>query len=157
MTARDLLGRVLISAVAAEVGILPIIIDLSPSHVFNPGWPAHARLHGVWLLASGGLMALVALYLTWFYRANRVVAVTMAGVLLGIILGGFFAAVATAPLYGGQIVDSADAAVMAQDMIVGIPANLFVFSVAAIILAIGVLLAMRAARATASAPSAAAP
>jgi hypothetical protein len=148
ITVRDLLGRVLMSLAAAEVGVIPLLIDLGPSHIYNPAWPAHARFHGVWLLASGGLLSLVALYLIWFQRDNRRYAITMAGVLLGAILGGFFASVATVSMYGGGIlVDSAAAAGLPDASASGgIPANVRIFAIALIALVIGVVLARREAR-----------
>jgi hypothetical protein len=151
MTARDLLGRVLMTLTAAEVGVIPFLVDVSPSHIFNAAWPAHARLHGMWLLVTGGLLSLVALYLIWFQRNNRRAAVTMAGVLLGAILSGFFTAVATVSLYGGSIVvDAASAAGLPDgNMTGGIPANVRIFAVALVALVIGLVLAGGAARAAA--------
>jgi hypothetical protein len=151
MTARDLLGRVLMTLAAAEAGVIPLLIDLGPSHILNPAWPAHARLHGVWLLISGGLLSLVALYLIWFQRDNRRSAVTMAGLLLGVLLVGFFTAVATVSMYGGGIlVDSAAASGLPDGGASGgIPANVRIFSVALVALVIGVVLARGAARAAA--------
>ena len=147
MTARDLLGRILMTLTAAEVGIIPFLVDVSPSHIFNPAWPAHARLHGIWLLVSGGLFSLVALYLIWFRRERRRSAVAMAGVLLGGILAGFFTAVTTVSLYGGSIgVDRADAQGLPAANSAGIPGNVRIFAVALLALLIGVVLARGAAR-----------
>ena len=150
MTVRDLLGRILMTLTAAEIGVIPFLVDVSPTHIFNAAWPAHARLHGMWLLISGGLLSLVALYLIWFQRNNRTAAVTMAGVLLGAILAGFFTAVATVSLYGGSIVVDAASAQGLPDggVSAGIPANVRIFGVALIALLIGLVLARGAARAS---------
>lgn len=149
MTARDLLGRILMSLTAAEVGIIPFLVDVSPSHIFNPAWPAHARLHGIWLLVTGGLLSLVALYLIWFRREDRRAAVTMAGVLLGCILAGFFTAISTVSMYGGSIgVDAATATTQglpSADTGTGIPGNVRIFAIALLALLIGVVLARGAA------------
>ncbi len=147
MTNRNLLGRILMSVATAIAAFIPIVIDLSPTHVFNAAWPPHARLHEVWLLATGTLIALVALYLIWFYQNNRALGITLASVLMSCVLGGFFVAAVTAPLYGGTLIDPSTAHMMPnQDMALGIPANVFVFGLAFILLMIGTVIARGATR-----------
>jgi hypothetical protein len=150
LTKQDLLGRVLMSLAAVIAGFLPLSADLNSTHVLNPAWPAHARLHEVWLLTTGGLLAIVTLYLIWFYRENRRSGIIMAGVILICVLGGFFTAAATAPLYGGILVDPVTAPMMAfQDIILGVPANSFMFGLGLLVLMIGMVLAWNASRASA--------
>jgi hypothetical protein len=150
MTSHDLLGRVLMSVGTAIAGFIPLLVDLSPSHVLNPAWPAHARLHEVWLLGTGGSLALVALYFIWFRRGERRFAVTLAAVLVSCLLGGFFIAAATESRYGGVLVDPVTAPMMPnQDMMLGIPLNMFAFAIAWLLLLIGMGLARGASRSSA--------
>jgi hypothetical protein len=66
----------------------------------------------------------------------------LAAVLTACILGGFLVAAATAPLYGGVLVDPATAHLMPNnDRMFGIPANLFAFLLALVILLLGLVLA----------------
>lgn len=147
MTNRNLLGRVFMSVGIVMATFIPLLVDLSPTHVFNAAWPAHARLHEVWLLSTGAMVGLMALYLIWFYRNNRALGIAMASLLMSCVLGGFFVAAATAPLYGGILIDPATAHMMPnQDMAMGIPLNVFVFGLAFILLMIGTVLARRATR-----------
>lgn len=147
MTRRDLMGRVLMSVAIAMAAFIPLKVDLTPTHVFNPAWPAHARLHEVWLLSTGALLGLMALYLIWFYRNDRVLGITMASVLMSCVLGGFFIADLTAPLYGGILIDPATAHMMPNnDMALGIPLNVFVFGLAFVLLVIGSVIARKTAR-----------
>ena len=37
-------------------GIIPIIVDIGPSHLLNPDWDAHARVHEVWRLSTNFLI-----------------------------------------------------------------------------------------------------
>ncbi len=142
MTNRTLLGRVLMSVATATAAFLPLTLDLGHTHVLNPAWPAHARLHGVWLLATGALVGLVALYLIWFYQNNRALGVTLASVLTSCVLGGFFLATATATFYGGSLGDPDSATSIAyHDMTLGIPPNLLIFGLAFMLLLIGKMLA----------------
>lgn len=46
--------------------ILLPVLEIGPSHVFNPDWPGHARLHEVWQLLSNAVFALFAMWLVWW-------------------------------------------------------------------------------------------
>lgn len=46
--------------------ILLPVLEIGPSHVFNPDWPGHARLHEVWQLISNAVFALFAMWLVWW-------------------------------------------------------------------------------------------
>jgi uncharacterized protein DUF6640 len=139
MTGLRAIGRILMTVAALTASVLPIVVDISESHVLNPEWPPHARVHEVWLLSTGAGVGAVALWLIWI-RPHLV----LSAVLTASILGGFLIAAATAPLYGGVLVDPATAHLMPNnDRVLGIPANLFAFTIALIILLIGLPLARR--------------
>jgi hypothetical protein len=126
-------GRILMTVAILVASVLPLAADISHSHLLNPTWPPHARVHEVWLLATGAGVGGVALWLIWMGRQP---------VLAACILGGFLIAAATAPLYGGVLVDPATAHLLPNnDRVFGIPANLFAFSLALVILLIGLPLA----------------
>ncbi len=140
MARKEVVGRILMTVAVLLASLLPIIVDVSESHLLNSAWPPHARVHEVWLLATGAGVGSVALRLIWI-RPQLV----LAAILTACILGGFFVAAATAPLYGGVLVDPATAHLMPNnDRLFGIPANLFAFSLAFIILLLGLALAHRA-------------
>ena len=139
MTGVRAIGRILMTVAALTASVLPVFVDISESHVLNPGWPPHARVHEVWLLSTGAGVGAVALWLIWI-RPQLV----LSAVLTASILGGFLVAAATAPLYGGVLVDPATAHLMPNnDRVLGIPANLFAFTTALIILLVGLPLARR--------------
>jgi hypothetical protein len=140
-TIEGVLGRLMMSIGTLVAGFLPLLVDLSPTHVLNPAWPAHARLHEVWLLATGSLLGLIALYFIWFYRERPRFGIAMGAVLGSVLLGGFFAASATASFYGGVLVDPLTAHLMPnQDRMWGMPLNGFVFGLAWIFLLSGAAL-----------------
>ena len=77
--------------------VLPVL-EISPSHVFSPSWPAHARLHHIWQLAANAGIALLALYLCWL--AGRV---RLASILLLATTASFIIAWITSGMYGGSL------------------------------------------------------
>ena len=122
--------------------VIPIRVDVSESHVLNHDWPAHARLHEVWLLASGAMFGLVALYFIWLFKRDRRLGIAIGGLLLACQLGGFFVAAATADLYGGVLVDPRTAPQMpGNDLMFGFSANLFIFTAGFVLLVLGLFLA----------------
>jgi hypothetical protein len=130
------IGRILMTVAIILASVLPILVDLTETHVLNPAWPPHARVHEVWLLSTGAGVGAIALWLIWRQRQ-----LVLAAVLTACILGGFLLAAATAPLYGGVLVDPQTAHLMPNnDQVLGIPANLFAFSLAFVILLIGLAL-----------------
>ena len=77
--------------------LLPVL-EIRDTHVFNPSWTPHARLHEVWQLTTNAGVALVALWLVW-----RRGAVQLAGLLGLCMIGGALVAHGLAPTYGGAL------------------------------------------------------
>lgn len=103
------MGRILILAICLlPTGVLTPILEIGPTHVFNPDWPGHARLHEVWQLIAHMLLAGFALWLAWARCDMKLAS------LLGLLVNAsFLASVLLAPLYGGtmQHSDGAEIAV----------------------------------------------
>lgn len=78
--------------------MLPVL-EIRDTHVFNPDWPPHARLHEVWQLTTNGGVSLVGLWLVWKRGA-----VQLASVLGLCMIGGALVAHGLAPAYGGALV-----------------------------------------------------
>ncbi|MEL6235038.1 MAG: DUF6640 family protein [Pseudomonadota bacterium] len=112
--------KAVISLATIFYGLVPAIADLNETHLFHPGWSAHARVHGAWFLGFGAGMAGLSLFLTWRRDDARLAAV------IGLLFAAaFWLAYLTSGLYGGSLVD--EGGVEAQ--ILGLDANLAVFSV----------------------------
>lgn len=93
-----------IPAVFLAVG--PLVADLNESHLMNPHWVGHARLHTAWLLATNSFIAILALVPLWRQHSYPMrAAVRLSAMLVGAILLGFFVATATQSLYGGSLTD----------------------------------------------------
>ncbi|MEM1265686.1 MAG: DUF6640 family protein [Pseudomonadota bacterium] len=118
--------KVIVTLVSLVYGIVPAIADLNETHLYNPDWSPHARVHGAWFLFFGAFMAITALYLIWIRN----------DVLLGITIGlcfvaSFWSAVLTASLYGGALVDPNGI----ETRLLGLESNVAVFSVLTLLLA----------------------
>jgi len=92
-------SRVALSLGAAIYGVVVPVLELNATHVWDPTWPAHARLHEVWQLATNSLFAAAALWLVWARRETRAPAAIAA-----IVTGGFFVAYVAREAYGGSMV-----------------------------------------------------
>jgi hypothetical protein len=132
-------SRILITIVTLMYGIIPPLVDLTETHVFHPDWTSHARFHMVWLLATNSGFAILALYLMWMSRLDAQFRIRAGGIIGLIVLGGFFVSALTSSVYGGSLVDP----VGGVPPIMGIDANLFVFSPMLAIVLIGLWLSSR--------------
>ena len=112
--------KVLITLATLVYGIVPAIADLNETHLLNPDWSAHARLHGAWFLAFAAGMALIGLFILW--RRDQLLLPILIGLLFA---AGFWVAVVTAPFYGGALVDENGI----EAVVLGLDANVFTFSV----------------------------
>ena len=72
--------------------ILPIVIDTGQTHLLNPDWDEHARVHEVWRLSTNLFIALVGMYILWVKNY-----LFLAGVLSSCILLGFHIAALSMP------------------------------------------------------------
>lgn len=91
--------RILLLALClAPVAVLTPILEIGPSHVFNPDWPGHARVHEVWQLITNVLLAGLAF---WFAVLRR--DMKMASLLGLLVNSAFLGALLMAPLYDGTM------------------------------------------------------
>jgi hypothetical protein len=119
-------ARILVTIAAAFIAVGPPLADFNASHVLNPLWIGHARLHTVWLVVSNSLVSLVAIGLLWrpFLGSIRS-SVLLGAVLVGAILVGFLVAAATQLAYDGSLTDPNGVTLTAGP----VDANLAAFSV----------------------------
>lgn len=131
-----LAGRILMTMATLIYGVLPPFVDLTETHVFHPEWTPHARMHMVWLLGTNSAIAVLALYFLWLHKANSAFGVRLAGILGLCVFGGFWLSASTASLYGGALSDKDGV-----PPILGMDANIVVFSLALLLLLVGWFLA----------------
>jgi hypothetical protein len=96
--------KIAISFVCMILAIAVPMLEANATHLFNPAWPGHARLHEAWQLLSNAGIALVCLHLAWRGGMAR-----LAAVILMAVTGSFLVAYAAADLYGGSMSGTASA------------------------------------------------
>mgnify|MGYP006255174959 FL=1 len=98
--------------------MLPLIVDTGSTHLLNPDWDAHSRVHEVWRLSTNIFIAVIGLYILWV--SNYLL---LPALLSSCIVLGFFSAIFTMSLYGGVTIGEG----IEEPNPFGIPANIFVF------------------------------
>ena len=110
--------------------ILPLIVDTGHTHLLNPDWDAHSRVHEVWRLSTNIFIAGIGLYLLWISNYSLLPALLSLCIVLG-----FFSAIFTMSLYGGVPIGEG----IDEPNPFGIPANIFVFLTIAIIQSVSLI------------------
>ena len=98
--------------------ILPILVDVNTSHLLNPDWDSHARVHEAWRLSTNFLVFSLGIYLLW--SKNKEI---LAGLLSLCIHLGFVIAAILMPIYGGEPVGEG----IPEPEILMVPFNVFFF------------------------------
>ena len=81
-------------------GIVVPWLEINDTHVFNPEWVAHARLHEVWQLLTNSLLGVFAMWRLWGSNNDRY----LPSVIALLITGGFLVAYMIQGSYGGSMV-----------------------------------------------------
>ena len=91
-------AKILISLGVLVYLVLIPFLEINASHVFNMQWPAHAKFHEVWQLATHIMLGGLALWLTWFKQQ-----VTISACISMAIMGGVLFAHIIEASYGGSV------------------------------------------------------
>tara|TARA_R110002096_G_scaffold432020_2_gene648090 strand:+ start:1726 stop:2133 length:408 start_codon:yes stop_codon:yes gene_type:complete len=73
-------------------------LEINDSHVFNPDWTPHVRIHEVWQLITNSAIGILCLWLLWVKRETQI-----STILSLLITGGFLLAYILQDLYGGSM------------------------------------------------------
>ncbi len=137
MTGQEKIASVLLTLTAIVFGVIPLLVDLSPTHVLHPAWSPHARFHVVWQISMGFMLGLLAVLLIWWPGPQRRLRLKLGSILGCIALGGFVVAALTRGLYGGEFSEPGGVPPVG-----GIDANVLAFTPTIVIQLLGVLLAL---------------
>jgi len=73
-------------------------LDINETHVWNPDWTPHARIHEVWQLITNSSIGFLCLWLVWYKKEVR-----LSTLLSLIVMGGFLLAFFLKDGYGGSM------------------------------------------------------
>ena len=74
------------------------ILEINDTHVFNPNWTPHVRIHEVWQLITNTMIGVLCLWLVWIRHQ-----LVLACLLSMMVTGGFILAFIFKDLYGGSM------------------------------------------------------
>jgi hypothetical protein len=123
--------KVLTSLCLVLAGIGPLLLDIGDTHLFNPNWDEHSRVHEVWRLATNSMIAFLGLYLIW--KKNML---SIASLLSLCMILGFMISVITMPFYNGLAVGVG----IEELRLFAIPLNILSFLVVFTIQTVAILL-----------------
>lgn len=112
-------------------GLGPLLIDVGITHLQNPDWDAHARVHEVWRLSTNTFIAFLGLYLIWIMQKELLAAILSLCLLLG-----FWVSVLLMPFYDGLAIGQG----VNELEPFGIPLNIISFAAVSIIQIAGLIL-----------------
>jgi hypothetical protein len=92
-------GRILMTIGILIYGLAVPILEVNETHLFNPEWTPHARLHEAWQLATNTSLAAYSLWLVWVRGTVR-----LPGILAIFVTGGFMLAYVFRGVYDGSMV-----------------------------------------------------
>lgn len=93
-----MLRKIILTLSVSTFLLIVPVLEVSDTHVFNPLWPSHARLHEVWQLVTNAGLGILALWMTW-----RTTHLRMASILGLLVTLGFLAAFQLSDSYGGSM------------------------------------------------------
>ena len=112
-------NSIFFTILAIFIGYLPILVDATETHLHNPNWSSHARLHLAWLLSTNFIITTFAILLCWI-KNLKIISL----IILFSILGGYYFSIFTRHLYGGTINEPGGV----EDTIMGVEAGIFFFT-----------------------------
>jgi hypothetical protein len=127
-------AKLIITLGALLYGLGVPLLEINSTHVFNPQWEAHARLHEVWQLATNSALALLSLWLAW--RRNNI---RLPSILAMLVTGGFLLAYLVRQGYGGSMVLSDGS----EKMLFGLNLGAFAFGLVFLLSLLALFLSRR--------------
>ncbi|SHF10866.1 hypothetical protein SAMN03080594_102627 [Arenibacter palladensis] len=73
-------------------------LEINETHVFNPNWTPHVRIHEVWQLITNSGIGALCLWLVWVKKETKI-----SGILSLLVTGGFLLAYGLKNAYGGSM------------------------------------------------------
>ncbi len=121
-----MLAKLLLTLGVITFGAGVPFLEINATHVFNPDWTPHARIHEVWQLFTNSWLALLCLWFVW--ARSEIILPAIIGLA---VTGGFLIAYFIRGSYGGSMkyLDGS------EKLVFGINIGLFGFTIVALMFA----------------------
>ena len=129
-----MIPKLLTSLCLILAGMGPLLLDIGDTHLFNPNWDEHSRVHEVWRLATNFMIAFLGLYLIWKKNMHSIASLLSLCMILG-----FMISVITMPFYNGLAVGIG----IDELRPFNIPLNILSFIIVLVVQTISLLLAYK--------------
>ncbi len=73
-------------------------LEINETHIWNPDWTPHVRIHEVWQLITNSGIGILCLWLVWYKKETK-----LSALLSLLVMGGFLLAFALKDSYGGSM------------------------------------------------------
>lgn len=90
--------RLIITFSILLYAIVVPFMEINATHVFNPNWTPHVRIHEVWQLITNSGIGLFSIWLVWGKNETKISAI-----LSLLVTGGFLVAFMLQEFYGGSM------------------------------------------------------
>lgn len=130
-TWHEAVSQLLVTTGIIFYAVVVPFLEINDTHVFNPSWEPHARLHEVWQLLTNTMIGVFGFWLVWFKRN-----IHLASLMTLFITGGFLIAYALRGTYGGSMILSDGS----EKMMFGMNLGVFAFSLAILLAGLAILL-----------------
>lgn len=129
-----MVAKLLVSIGIVFYAVLVPILEINETHVFNPAWEPHARLHETWQLFTNTAIGAYSVWLVWVRGDLR-----LASLLTLFVTGGFLMAYWMRDGYGGSMVLSDGS----EKLILGVNLGLFAYTLAILLAGLAVVIHRR--------------
>ncbi|NAY92319.1 hypothetical protein GTQ34_10345 [Muricauda sp. JGD-17] len=90
--------KIVITFSVVLFGFAVPFLEINDTHVFNPDWTPHVRIHEVWQLLTNSGIGLLCLWLVWAKKETK-----LSLILSMLVTGGFLLAFGLKEFYGGSM------------------------------------------------------
>lgn len=129
-----MIAKLLVTVGIIFYAVVVPVLEINATHVFNPAWEPHARLHEVWQLFTNTAIGAFSFWLVWF-RGN----LRLPSLMTLLVMGGFLLSYWLRDYYGGSMVH-ADGS---EKLVFGINLGLFAAMLAITLAAVAVVIERR--------------
>lgn len=93
-----MLAKISVTAACLVLALMVPALEINETHLLNPHWPSHARLHEAWQLLSNATLSMLCLWLAWTQAKAR-----LASAIMLALTGSFLVAFIARATYGGSM------------------------------------------------------